>query len=95
MLAPVQDASASDLDRFRAYWLWIWAKEAHITLSRDEAGEMLRAGSFTPKVQQLWDRKSAQQKEVEALCSAAAAGDLPALQARLPWLGVEHPTWCM
>lgn len=47
---PAQDESATELDRFRAYWLWIWAKEARITLSRDEAGEMLRLGSFTPDV---------------------------------------------
>ena len=80
-LHSMQDDSASDLDRFRTYWLWIWAKEAKITLSRDEAGEMLRAGTFTPEVKQLWDRKTAQQKSVEALCSAAAAGDLAALQA--------------
>ena len=65
---------------YQAFWLWVWAKEAKLTLSRDEAAEMLHTGAFTPEIRELWDRKSAQQKRVEALCSAAASSDEAALK---------------
>ena len=67
-------------EKFKAWWLWIWAKEAGLGLSRDEAAEMLHTSSWTPEVQALWERKSAQQKLVEAICSAAATGDVAALK---------------
>ena len=69
-------------DKFKAWWLWIWAKEAGLGLSRDEAAEMLHTGSWSPEVKALWERKSAQQKRVEAICSAAATGDEAALKVR-------------
>ena len=67
----------------KAKWLYIWAKEAGLVASRDELAEMLARDALTPPLAELWTVRTREQKAVGCLCQAAAAGDLPALQARL------------
>lgn len=64
----------------KAKWLYIWAKEAGLVASRDELAEMLATDSLTTPLANLWKQKTGEQKLVERLCQAAAAGDLTALQ---------------
>ncbi|KAK9867272.1 hypothetical protein WJX84_010769 [Apatococcus fuscideae] len=65
----------------KAKWLYIWAKEAGLVASRDELAEMLARDALTPPLAELWTVRTREQKAVGCLCQAAAAGDLPALQA--------------
>jgi hypothetical protein len=68
-------------------------------VSRDEVAEMVRDNSLKPDLQELWADKSAQQKALQRLCAAAAAGDLDAIRvgARLEnnrKMGTENfPAW--
>ena len=41
---------------------------------------MVREGKLTPELQGLWAAKAAQQKALQQLCGAAAAGDLQAIR---------------
>ena len=71
-LDPAQD--------HKGKWLYIWAKEAGLTASRDELAEMLATNSLTPPLAELWTQKTTEQKAIGRLCQAAAAGDLEDLK---------------
>ena len=46
----------------------------------DEVAEMLRTARLTPEVERVWKAKTAEQKAVAALCTAALENNLDALQ---------------
>ena len=68
--------------QFKARWLHEWARQADLTLSHGEADEMIASGNMTPDLKDLWDRKTAEQKAVDAICAAIARQDLAAMQVR-------------
>lgn len=48
---------------------------------------MVATDSLTPELEALWQRRSDQQRAVQALCAAAAAGDVAGAEAAL----AQHP----
>jgi hypothetical protein len=68
----------------RAAWLWRWAQEEGVEVSRDEAAEALAAGeaALAGPLAELWARRAAQQAGAEALCAAATTGDAAAVEVR-------------
>lgn len=51
-------------------------------VSRDEVAEMVRDNALKHDLAQLWAQKSAQQKALQQLCAACAAGDVAAIRVR-------------
>lgn len=68
---------------FKAYWLRTWAVQAGMTLSHGEAEEMVKNDALTPELKELWQKKSAEQKAVDAVIEAVRKGDATALKVKL------------
>eukprot|EP00884_Botryococcus_braunii_P014366 jgi/Botrbrau1/22930/Bobra.0030s0008.1 len=68
--------SLTDNDQHKADCLYKWAQEGNLTVSRDEAKEMIRYGKFsTPELKKLYEEKSNEQKVVWHICRAIDSGD--------------------
>ncbi|KAI3424078.1 hypothetical protein D9Q98_009441 [Chlorella vulgaris] len=67
----------------KAFWVWRWALQQGLQVSRDEVAEMVHKDVLPADLQAIWVKQSAQQKAVEQLCAAAAAGDTAAMEAAL------------
>ena len=65
---------------FKAHWLHHWAVQAGIALSHGEADEMVVSDKMPSELRELWQRKSSEQKAIDAINAAVAIGDLSALQ---------------
>ena len=75
----VQD-QLDDQGRHKATWLYRWARDAHLRVSRDEVAEMLLQGRLTPQLEQLWEVGRTKQKLVIKLCDTIVSGSPEELQ---------------
>ena len=62
---------------------WVKAEKVDVSLSREEIREMVHADKHTPKLNALFARRSALQKGISALCTAASNGDMRAAKSVL------------
>lgn len=69
----VQD-QLDDQGRHKATWLYRWARDAHLRVSRDEMAEMVLQGRLTPQLKQLWEAGRTKQKLVIKLCDTIVSG---------------------
>ena len=63
-----------DIQRHKATWIWRWACDAQMKVSRDEVAEMVLQGCLAPELDQLWDQGRNKQKLVIQLCDTIAEG---------------------
>ena len=63
-----------DLQRHKALWIWKWARDAGVKVSKDEVAEMVLQDCLTADLQQLWERGRTQQKLVIQLCDTITDG---------------------
>ena len=75
----VQD-HLDDQGRHKATWLYRWARDTHLTVSRDEMAEMVLQGRLTPQLEQLWEERRTKQKLVIKLCDTIVGGSPEELQ---------------
>ena len=86
-----------DLQRHKALWIWKWARDAGVKVSKDEVAEMVLQDCLTADLQQLWERGRTQQKLAIRLCDTIADGS-PEELAVLPKLKCAwrlFMMWCM
>ena len=76
--APQEDLSEEQ--KVKADGLYQYAKNAGMTVSRDEIAEQISSGQLSDELQSLWVEKSAQQEAVSRLNAAASRGDMKELQ---------------
>lgn len=62
--------------------LYKWAKDAGMSVSRDELLQQMQTSSLSAELAKLWDNKSAVQAEVDTLLQAVATGDSAAVKVR-------------
>ena len=63
-----------DLQRHKALWIWKWARDAGVKVSKDEVAEMVLQDCLTADLRQLWERGRTQQRLVIQLCDTIADG---------------------
>lgn len=63
-----------DIQRHKATWIWRWARDAQMKVSRDEVAEMVLQGCLAPELEQLWEQGRNKQKLVIQLCDTVAEG---------------------
>ncbi len=68
----------------KSFWIYQWAKNAHMKLSRDEVAEMLLRDALPEALEQLWVEGSAQQKLIIKLCQAVVEDDAAVFTVS-PW----------
>ena len=73
-------AQMTSAQHHKSFWIYRWAKEAGVLVSRDEVSEMILSTALTPQLEQLWNKGSAQQKLIIKLCEAVVEGDTAALK---------------
>ncbi|CAL8464448.1 g3983 [Coccomyxa elongata] len=65
----------TSIQQHKSFWIYQWAKNAHMKVSRDEVAEMLLKDALPEDLEQLWVKGSAQQKLIIKLCQAVVEDD--------------------
>lgn len=73
-------AQMTSAQQHKSFWIYRWAKEVGVSVSRDEVSEMLLSNVLSTQLEQLWNEGSAQQKLIIKLCEATVEGDTAALK---------------
>ncbi|KAK9904970.1 hypothetical protein WJX75_006675 [Coccomyxa subellipsoidea] len=76
-------AQMTSAQQHKSFWIYRWAKEVGVSVSRDEVSEMLLSNALSTQLEQLWNEGSAQQKLIIKLCEATVEGDTAALKDML------------
>ena len=74
----------TSVQQHKSFWIYRWAKNAHMRVSRDEVAEMLLKDALPKDLEALWVEGSAQQKLIIKLCQAIVEDDAAAFKV-CPW----------